>query len=102
MDGGSNGSVQLWDVRCADAAACVARLVGSGVDGVRAVCLSGNCLISAPSPCPHVSVWDLRVQRVVTKLRAHTNNDALALDPFSGRIACGGRMNELRVWHTRG
>ena len=35
---------------------------------------------------------------LVQRLRGHTNNDAIALDAVRGCIACGGRMNELRVW----
>ena len=44
----------------------------------------------------------LQVPRIVAKLRGHANNDALALDAAGGRLACGGRMNELCFWETRG
>ena len=49
-------------------------------------------------PGPLVNVWDLSARRIIQRLRGHANNDALALDASRGRLACGGRMNELRVW----
>ena len=92
------GGICLWDLREAAATACLSE---RGFDGVRAVALDGHMLISAPSPGPLVSAWDLRAPRApLERLRGHTNNDALAVDARSGRVACGGRMNELRVWET--
>ena len=69
---------------------------------MRALSLSGHLLVATREPGPCVNAWDLRMQKIVARLRGHTNNDALALDAAGGRLACGGRMDELCVWEARG
>ena len=93
--GGGYGLVQLWDLRNGQ---ITHRLENACADAIRAVGLCGHLLVAGRSPGPLVNVWDLRYPRIVQRLRGHTNNDAIALDAVRGCIACGGRMNELRVW----
>ena len=93
--GGGHGLVQIWDLRSGKV---THRLENACGGSIRAVALSGHMLVAGRDPGPLVNVWDLRGPRIVQRLRGHTNNDALALDAVRGRIACGGRMNELRVW----
>ena len=95
---GSNwGTVHLWDLRSGES---TATLENGCPGGIRSLALCGHLLIAGREPGPLLNVWDLRVRRIVQRLRGHTNNDALALflDAGRGRLACGGRMNELRVW----
>lgn len=96
--GGAFGLVQLWDLRAG--ARPVQQLENACSGAIRAVALSGHILVAGREPGPLVNVWDLRGPRIVQRLRGHANNDALALDSVRGRVACGGRMNELRVWQV--
>ena len=99
--GGSRGSLHLWDMRIAGGA--VAMLPGGGESGgVRALALGGQLLISTSESSSQVFCWDLRSRRIFSRLRGHTNNDALALDSTRRYIASGGRMpGELRTWEAR-
>ena len=114
--GGTTSIVEVWDVRRPQGS--VQQLViaddvtgeqgTGGTTTVRAVSLCSPLLVIACADTNMLSVYDLRKcgedghhPPRVAKLRAHTNNDALALDAPRGRIACGGRMNEVRVWTTR-
>ena len=95
---GSNwGAVHLWDLRSAGS---TATLENGCPGGIRSLAFSGHLLVAGRDPGPLLNVWDLRVRKIVQRLQGHSNNDtlALALDADRGRIACGGRMNELRVW----
>ena len=91
------GVVHLWDFRTGE---CTATLENGCAGGIRGLALCGYVLAVGRDPGPLLNVWDLRRRRIVQRLRGHTNNDALAMvvEPARGRLACGGRMNELRVW----
>ena len=98
---GHPGKVGLWDLRLPPARARVFRGLDGVGDSVRAVRLCAHLLVSAPAG-ERLSVWDLRAPRkAAARLRAHDNNDALALDAPGGRIACGGRVGGLRLYTTR-
>ena len=91
------GVVHLWDLHTGE---CTATLENGCAGGIRGLALCGYVLVVGRDPGPLLNVWDLRRRRIVQRLRGHTNNDALAMvvEPARGRLACGGRMNELRVW----
>ena len=91
------GVVHLWDLHTGE---CTATLENGCAGGIRGLALCGYVLAVGRDPGPLLNVWDLRRRRIVQRLRGHTNNDALAIvvEPARGRLACGGRMNELRVW----
>lgn len=91
------GVVHLWDLHTGE---CTATLENGCAGGIRGLALCGDVLVVGRDPGPLLNVWDLRRRRIVQRLRGHTNNDALAMvvEPARGRLACGGRMNELRVW----
>ena len=98
---GHPGKIGLWDLRLPPAQARVFRGLDGVGDSVRAVRLYAHLLVSAPAG-ERLSVWDLRAPRkAAARLRAHDNNDALALDAPRGRIACGGRVGGLRLFTTR-
>ena len=80
-----------------------ATLENACAGGVRTLALCGHVLIAGREPGPLLNVWDLRTRKIVQRLRGHANNDALALslDARRTRLACGGRMNELREWSMR-
>lgn len=95
--GGIGGTVRLWDLRSGQS---VSRLENACSGCIRSVALSGHLLVAGREPGPLINVWDLRASRIVQRLRGHANNDALTMDAQRGRLACGGRMNELRVWQV--
>jgi WD40 repeat protein len=94
--GGDGGTVLVWDLRSGKRTAKIENACGGSI---RSVALSGHLLVAGREPGPLVNVFDLRVApKILTRLRGHTNNDAIAIDATRGRVACGGRMHELRVW----
>ena len=93
------GQLRLWDLQ---QEACVGILENGGTGVGKCLALAGCMLVASRGSGPMLNVWDLRTQRIGTRLRGHTNNDALTLqlEGTRGRLACGGRMGkELRVWN---
>ena len=97
--GSTWGLVHLWDLRSPRS---IATLENGCAGSIRSLAYCGRLLLAGRDPGPLVNVWDLRTRRIVQKLRGHTNNDALAagVDGERAWLACGGRMNELRMWEV--